>query len=565
MLKATDCSPLIQSIDNTRGPGIIETDITIVLKLLENANHLKLTPENIMQISFALMTNFETKIRLLPTETELCNFMTVVKLKKDVDEVLLDMFNSTEIDFSKDIDYLAVSAHLTSIKVKNVKSLITDLSVALAKSPTFSYFQIIYRRSDDTIFTNKSNGNAFCSNVTLELNRKLPLNPIVMDILCHSYNDPADGNGIIPVLNFPGQNCESALSIEPLPFSAKLRVSRNSVTSQTEKGIEILLGGKIFFFDSYVESEKENMMYISWSKYMLQIESQKTATDSEEDYNNELVILTIICLAFSLASLLLSLIVYSVLPSLQTVPGLNNMALFISLIIYQSLTLLNSLTEIQIKWVCTMIGIVLHFSLVSSFFWMFVCTFHMAKTFVFLRIKSSSEMASSKFAIYLIAVEFVSFLHVVGVYVYSLSVGDVSPTGYGGKPCYIQDHKAILYFVGVPLAGVVIADISMFIVVVVKISRLPDMSLSRQYERKNIVIFVKLSTVTGITWMFAFIYQLSSVKLFGYLFIILNASQGVFIMVAFVVNRRVFGMLAHKCSCKHDKDQTKTTSATHTR
>ena len=51
--------------------------------------------------------------------------------------------------------------------------------------------------------------------------------------------------------------------------------------------------------------------------------------------------------------------------------------------------------------------------------------------------------------------------------------------------------------------------------------------------------YARLSTLIGVTWIFGFINLLIRHDILEYLFIVLNASQGVFIMIAFVLNKRV--------------------------
>ena len=50
---------------------------------------------------------------------------------------------------------------------------------------------------------------------------------------------------------------------------------------------------------------------------------------------------------------------------------------------------------------------------------------------------------------------------------------------------------------------------------------------------------MKMSTLTGVGWIFGFLGILTNVEVFEYLFIVANATQGLFLMVSFVCNRRV--------------------------
>jgi hypothetical protein len=67
-----------------------------------------------------------------------------------------------------------------------------------------------------------------------------------------------------------------------------------------------------------------------------------------------------------------------------------------------------------------------------------------------------------------------------------------------------------------------------------------------------LLIFAKLSTITGATWIFGLLYAWTNMVVFSYMFIVLNAGQGVFIMFAFIFNRRVFQMIKQVCINKND-------------
>lgn len=111
----------------------------------------------------------------------------------------------------------------------------------------------------------------------------------------------------------------------------------------------------------------------------------------------------------------------------------------------------------------------------------------------------------------------------------------------------------ILYFVAIPLGVILLANLAMFIFVVWTVARIPDMAKNSNRERKNILIFAKLSTLTGLTWIFGFLYQFFEVILLAYFYIVFNAGQGVFIMLSFVVNKRVLDMLHRRWRKKSRK------------
>jgi hypothetical protein len=72
----------------------------------------------------------------------------------------------------------------------------------------------------------------------------------------------------------------------------------------------------------------------------------------------------------------------------------------------------------------------------------------------------------------------------------------------------------------------------MFVYVIIKVKSIPPIPRHLQNERNDLNVVVKLSAITGVTWIFGLLYTWTNVIVFSYLFIILNACQGVFIMLA---------------------------------
>jgi G protein-coupled receptor Mth (Methuselah protein) len=127
----------------------------------------------------------------------------------------------------------------------------------------------------------------------------------------------------------------------------------------------------------------------------------------------------------------------------------------------------------------------------------------------------------------------------VNILVAQLDLGD-GHVGYGEGLCYISTKKMIAFTFAMPVGFVVISNLAMFLAVVCKIHNLPKVQKSG--DRNNLKIYAKLSTITGVTWVFGFVAEWTSVEALSYVFIILNASQGVFIMLSFVCNGRVLNL-----------------------
>jgi hypothetical protein len=122
----------------------------------------------------------------------------------------------------------------------------------------------------------------------------------------------------------------------------------------------------------------------------------------------------------------------------------------------------------------------------------------------------------------------------------SLSMTNGSEIGYGGSMCYIQKGEMVAYLFTLPVGLVIMINIILFSVVVIQMH---NSRMSLDQDRNLLHIYAKLSTLTGFTWVFGFLSFFLNVNLFDYIFIILNASQGICLFFAFVANKRTLNFL----------------------
>ena len=65
-------------------------------------------------------------------------------------------------------------------------------------------------------------------------------------------------------------------------------------------------------------------------------------------------------------------------------------------------------------------------------------------------------------------------------------------------------------------------------------------------SRKRLVLYTKLSTIVGLTWVSGFIATATKFEVLWYIFIVLNASQGIFIFVSFALSKKVLRLLKER-------------------
>ena len=284
---------------------------------------------------------------------------------------------------------------------------------------------------------------------------------------------------------------------------------------------------------------------------------------STEDFSFE-AILSLVCVSLSILCLLVSFVTFCTYSSLRTLPGKNNMALIMCLFCAQTLYLVGSFSRFeQESTVCISIGLLTHFFWLMSVFWMNVCTVHVFRVFIgtdglatgrglktFLTYWSYTVISSATFVLVILCI--------------SLSKSNHTEFGYGKMSCYINSKKMVAFTFGVPVGFVIIINIILFCSVVRKIINMPKIKKDIRHERNDVVIFAKLSSLTGLCWIFGFVYSWTDIQTFSYLFIVLNASQGVFIFVSFVCTKRVLKMYKDNISAiltRAGSSRTKTTDS----
>ena len=360
-------------------------------------------------------------------------------------------------------------------------------------------------------------------------------------MLSEAFPDPVDGLGVLPVFPINRKHCSRVFRISPYIFCPIVTLSSDEYVVEHSKDKLFLKHKHIYINTSSVIFTNNNSIELCQDDYFSGYMAMSPVPSKHNPYMAE-VIVSIVCTCVSMFCLAIVFVIYCTFQTLRTLPGLNTMALVLSLFFAQLFYLIGGVIEIQFEWLCEAIGLLLHFTLTSSFFWMGVCTFHMMKVFVFIARQYAVENVRSMFVKYEVFV-LISSAVLVCINIIVSIVSDNPSSGYGGQPCYITSRHMILYTVAIPLGVIILNNFTMFLYVIIKVSRLPEVKKNTKHERRNIIIFAKLSTLTGLTWIFAYLYQWTGVKAFAYLFIVANASQGLFIMISFIINRRVFDLV----------------------
>ena len=514
------CSPIIKELAS----DITTFPLTFTLALFPTPFGRKKLSKNNQRAVFTIYDNIKETFRLAYHDFLICQMLSYIQLRIGIKESARFLIDGKP--FEDLIEYIAIDIVAEAFTTSNMSNLVNDAE-GILKSMKFVHFKTVVLKYNAFSFYDY---HLSLKDVEIDLLSKLRENIDNAELKFQfAYGfDARHGQGVIPLMpGQPGQECDRAMEITTRPFcpSIILPIQNDSIMLEDMPSLLIWKQGKVYTFTAFSISDDLSEAYICLDDYKSQMINHVNDSSNVSTINVG-AYLTVVCLIVSLISLAATLFVYTALPDLRNVPGLNLMGLSSSLMLSSALFLVSSFTEVAAGWGCSLLGALLHFSLLSGFAWMFVCTFHMVTVFASLT-ATATHTNKNVFFKYLLSTITVP-LAIVGSYIVCSFI-QFNDYGYGGRMCYIVHSDFILYFVGIPLLVVLVMNAGMFIFIVCKVARLPTVRSSAQQERDYIKIFAKLSTLTGFTWIFGFIYQFSRLDMFSYLFIIFNAGQGVFI------------------------------------
>ena len=253
--------------------------------------------------------------------------------------------------------------------------------------------------------------------------------------------------------------------------------------------------------------------------------------------------ITFIGTIISNISLTVTIIVYLCVHQLRTLPGKNNLVLSVVILAAQICYHYGiGFTDSPI--LCKIIGGLVHYLWMTMFFWTNVCTFHMIRVFSFnnksVTLPQERTATFVKYCLY----SFVSpIIFVASNILVSLNLSDYQDFGYGGCICYISSSAMVLYTLFVPAFGILLANIVMFLLVIGKISKLHGSSQMLQQNRNYLLIYLKMSSITGVAWLTSFINEFVENDILGYISSVMASFIGLYIFIAFICNRRTFASI----------------------
>ncbi|XP_041349281.1 G-protein coupled receptor Mth2-like [Gigantopelta aegis] len=126
--------------------------------------------------------------------------------------------------------------------------------------------------------------------------------------------------------------------------------------------------------------------------------------------------------------------------------------------------------------------------------------------------------------------------------------------------CWLTNKNALFIFFAAPLFRIIFLNTVLFVATASSIYR-SKTSSARQLgndDNMEIVIYVKLFLVMGLTWVVGFVAILVFHPVLWYMFIILNTLQGLFIFLSFVMTNRVCQLVRERVFGRQQRPASRT-------
>ena len=273
----------------------------------------------------------------------------------------------------------------------------------------------------------------------------------------------------------------------------------------------------------------------------------KTASLGPKDY------VSIVCMSLSILALIARLCFHLVVPALDIVASRIQCCLAGALLLGMASFLIHPLPTPSTPF-CYTVAVVIHWSLLAAFSWMTIIGFDILRM---LKITYHLQHVGSRRKSFIIYSIFACCLPTI---IITISLGlehaqtDIKwKTSYGKSLCWISNRFALIIYFAVPSGVLFLVNIIMFILSIIYSHKGKTGSLIQGSNiwKERLVVHIKLLVLMGITWVFGFLAAPLNFDALWYIFIILSASQGLFLLITYIASRNVRDYLnSDSCCCK---------------
>jgi hypothetical protein len=298
----------------------------------------------------------------------------------------------------------------------------------------------------------------------------------------------------------------------------------------------VILNFTLYFvdFDFYVESQyfkesdDKSVVEVCIEQYQLARTSSLTTPDPdlEERY------LSFVCTILSSLGCLATLASHVFFHKTNSLHKFNMMALSFTLLLANVVYSVSGLAR-PYPTLCSAVGGLTQFLWLGVVSLMFMSCFSIFRTFTSWNISKTGRRPPAQLLVN-IAYSFVvpGLCTTTNILVSRFFYLDQT-WGYSASSCYISNLYLNIFTFSLPVAIMIILNMFMFFIITREIRTKKNIPVSSTKERHQLRIYFKLSSITGVTWLFGYLYQVFPLQVLLYLHIIFTGSQGLFLFFSF--------------------------------
>ena len=255
-------------------------------------------------------------------------------------------------------------------------------------------------------------------------------------------------------------------------------------------------------------------------------------------------IISLVCIILSIICLFIRMVLHACVSFFRSFAGHMQFNLCLALFLAFILLLVAGTLGIfpSQRRACRVVGIIMYWAFLAAFCWMTAIAFD---TFIVFRpsatFKRAEQKAKALVKYILVGWVFPAILTIVVVVIDSSSIEQRFRPGFGEGICWFSERYALLIYFGVPVAVSTIVTLGLFTAIVIHLRNTfrAAPKVGNDHESHRLWIYARLFALMGICWVIGFIAAFVGHIALWIIFILLNASQGVFIFFSFVLRRAV--------------------------
>ena len=273
-------------------------------------------------------------------------------------------------------------------------------------------------------------------------------------------------------------------------------------------------------------------------------------SDVEFSSSTTLGILTIFFTSLSILCLTVRLVLQRRIQYYNTFPGKLHFNLCLALCLAFLMLLISGVVSLyDVKLLCVACGVLMYWFFMAAFCWMTAVTVHSWLTFKPSAMFQSIQSQKKTLMFYAVPCWLLPAIIAVTVACLDFSnIGSMYKPEFGTNLCWFNQRYALLLYFGVPVAFLLFLTTIFFMLTVLNLRKTSTSHVRKSSDREShqVKIYFRLFVLIGVTWIIGFVAAFVHSEALWIVFITLNASQGIFIFVSFVLRRQVLRQIFPK-------------------